>query len=40
MAPDAAGRAGVLTARERDVLVQIAAGRSNREIARALSLDE
>jgi DNA-binding NarL/FixJ family response regulator len=40
MAPDAAGRAGVLTARERDVLVQIAAGRSNREIARALSLAE
>ena len=40
MAPDAAGRAGALTARERDVLVQIAAGRSNREIARALSLAE
>lgn len=40
MAPAAQGRAEALTTRERDVLAQIAAGRSNREIARALSLAE
>jgi DNA-binding NarL/FixJ family response regulator len=32
--------AAELTARERDVLAQVAGGRSNREIARALSLSE
>ncbi len=40
MAPATSGRAGSLTAREQDVLAEIAAGRSNREIARALSLAE
>lgn len=40
MAPESGGRAEVLTARERDVLAEIAAGRSNREIARSLSLAE
>ncbi|TDV54095.1 response regulator [Actinophytocola oryzae] len=33
-------RPAELTARERDVLAEVAAGRSNREIARALSLSE
>jgi len=41
MAPDAAGpQIAALTAREREVLAEIAHGRSNREIARALSLAE
>ncbi len=39
MAPDPAV-ASPLTARERDVLAEITQGRSNREIARALSLSE
>jgi DNA-binding NarL/FixJ family response regulator len=36
----AAGRAAALTEREREVLAEIARGRSNREIARALVLSE
>ena len=39
MAPDPAA-ASPLTARERDVLAEITQGRSNREIARSLSLSE
>ncbi len=37
---DAHAGSAELTARERDVLAQVARGRSNREIARALSLSE
>jgi DNA-binding NarL/FixJ family response regulator len=40
MAPDETSQLGALTAREREVLIEIARGRSNREIARALSLAE
>jgi DNA-binding NarL/FixJ family response regulator len=41
LAPDGGtGRLAALTAREREVLTEIAAGRSNREIAKALSLAE
>ncbi|MFD9359619.1 response regulator [Streptomyces sp. NPDC060031] len=38
--PSSAGRGGSLTDREREVLLHIADGRSNREIARALVLSE
>jgi len=38
--PTAVGGLGALTAREREVLAQIAEGRSNREIARLLNMSE
>ena len=38
--PTAVGGLDALTAREREVLAQIAEGRSNREIARLLNMSE